>query len=174
MPLLIKAIKPTRLNIPGMQAALEAEAKKAANDLELEFMLSTATWEHQVKFEKLTQVGPKSIEILVDTDDQIYTWVNEGTGLEGPKHKSYRIPKAGYANLAFPSMFRPKSQPGRQTSGGGSSGGPMVFASVIEAHPGIKPRRFDKVIMKRFSPKFRRRMEQAMTNAAKATGHEVK
>jgi hypothetical protein len=165
MPVAFKAIKPTRLNVPGMQAALEVEAKKAANDLELEFMLSTATWEHDVKFEKLTQVGPKSIEILVDTDDEIYRYVNEGT-------RPHRIePKPGNV-LAFPSVFRPKSQPGRQTSGAGFSGGPTRFSMGVN-HPGTKARRFDKTIMKTFTPKFRRRMEQAMTNAAKASGHAM-
>lgn len=152
MPVAVKAIKPTKLLVPAIYAAIEAEAKAAANDLELEFMLTTATWDHQVKFEKLIQVGPKSVEILVDTDDEIYRYVNEGTGIAGPKHKTYRIPRAGYANLAFPSIYHAKSQPGRQTSGGGGSSGPMVYASVIEHHPGMKPRRFDKTIMKRFDP----------------------
>jgi hypothetical protein len=173
MPVAFKAIKPQKLKVPEMYKAIEAEAKAAANDLELEFMLSTATWKHQPKFEKLVQVGPKSVEILVDTDDEIYRYVNEGTGIEGPKHRTYRIPKSGYANLAFPSVFRPKSQPNRQTSGAGYSGGPMAHASVIEHHPGIKPRRFDKVIMKRFNPKFKKRMEDAMKSASEVSGNSM-
>jgi hypothetical protein len=165
MPVAVKPIKPSKLLVPGMYAALEAEAKKAADDLELEFMLSTATWEHEVKFEKLVQVGPKSVEILVDTDDEIYRYVNEGT-------RPHRIEPKGDYPLAFPSVFRPKSQPGRQASGKGYSGGPTVYARGVN-HPGTQARKFDKTIMKTFTPKFRRRMEKAMTDAAKASGHEM-
>jgi hypothetical protein len=165
MPVLVKAIKPTRLKVPEIYQALEAEAKSAANDLELEFMLTTATWEHPVKFEKLIQVGPASVEILVDTDDEIYRYVNEGT-------RAHRINPKTANVLAFPSVFRPKSQPGRQTSGSGFSDGPIVFAAGVD-HPGTEARRFDKVIMKSFTPKYKRRMEKAMQDAAKASGHEM-
>jgi hypothetical protein len=127
--------------------------------------LTTATWKHQVKFEKLTQVGPKSVEVLVDTDDEIYKYVNEGT-------KAHDIIAKNAPTLAFPSLFTPKSQPGRQTSGAGSSGGPTVFTPYVH-HPGTKARGFDKVIMKTFTPKFKRRMEQAMNDAAQASGHEM-
>lgn len=165
MPVAFKAIRPSKLNVPGMYDALEKEAKAAANDLELEFMLSTATWNHQVKFEKLAQVGPNSVQILVDTDDEIYKYVNEGT-------KAHDILPKTASVLAFPSVFRPKSQPNKQTSGPGFSGGPTRFSMGVH-HPGTKARHFDKVIMKRFEPKYRRRMELAMTNAAKASGHEM-
>lgn len=165
MPVAFKAIKPSKLNQPGMIAALQKEAKAAADDLELEFMLSTATWDHEVKFEKLIQVGPKSVEILVDTDDEIYRYVNEGT-------KAHDILPKNANVLAFPSAFRPKSQPGRQTSGAGFKGGPTRFSMGVH-HPGTKARRFDKVIMKRFNPKFKRRMELAMSDAAQASGHEM-
>lgn len=166
MPVAFKAIKPNRLNVPGMQAALEAEAKAAADDLELEFQLSTATWDHDVKFEKIVQIGPDSVQVLVDTDDEIYRYVNEGT-------KPHEIrPKRPGGVLAFPSQFTPKSQPGRQTSGAGSSGGDTIFSAGVH-HPGTKARRFDKTIMSRFSPKYRRRMEKAMKDAAKASGHAM-
>lgn len=165
MPVAFKAIKPQKLEVPAIYKAIEAEAIAAADDLELEFMLSTATWKHQVKFEKLIQVGPKSVEILVDTDDEIYRYVNEGT-------KAHDILPKNASVLAFPSAFRAKSQPGRQTSGAGFSGGPTRFSMGVH-HPGTKARCFDKVIMKRFNPKFKKRMEQAMTNAAKASGHSM-
>jgi len=165
MPVAVKAIKPAKLQVPAIYNAIEAEAKSAADDLELEFMLSTATWEHQVKFEKLIQVGPKSVEILVDTDDEIYGYVNEGT-------KPHDILPKNASVLAFPSIFRPKSQPGRQTSGAGYKGGPTIFSMGVH-HPGTQARRFDKVIMKHFSPKFKKRMEDAMDNAGKASGNSM-
>lgn len=165
MPVAFKAIKPNKLKVPGMVEALEAEAKSAADDLELEFMLSTATWKHNVKFEKIIQVGPDSVQILVDTDDEIYRYVNEGT-------RAHEIWAKKAPVLAFPSIFTPKSQPGRQASGSGGSGGETVFTPYVH-HPGTKARRFDKTIMKTFTPKYKRRMEKAMTEAAKASGHSM-
>lgn len=165
MPVAVKAVKPSKLKNEAIYKAMEAEAKLAANDLELEFMLTTATWKHDVKFEKLIQVGPASVEILVDTDDEIYRYVNEGT-------RAHRIEPKNATVLAFPSLFRPKSEPGKQTSSTGFIGGPTVFSRGVD-HPGTKARRFDKVIMKRFNPKFKKRMEQAMKSAGKASGHSM-
>lgn len=150
-----------------MLAALNKAADDSANDILLDFELTTATWNHQPKFEKLVQVGPDEIAVLVGTDDEIYGYVDKGT-------KPHIIaPKKPGGVLAFPSGYTAKTRPNVASSSNGGSGGDTVFAAYV-LHPGTEARNFDKVIQKDWEKKFKRRMEQAMSEAASASGHEVK
>ena len=79
MAILWKAIRPATLKLDAMRLALLNELRAVGRDIKKDFEATTATWEHEVKFEtliSLTQPGPT---VLVATDDEIYRYVSEGT-----------------------------------------------------------------------------------------------
>ena len=175
--LVIKEIKPARFKDKAFKAALAKAAKKAGKDIKKDFEATTKTWKHKVKFTVVSALDP-NIEVLVGTDDEIYGYVNSGTGLWGPKHSKYPIfagiytGKSNKKALAFPASYKAKTRPRVIGSTGGGSSGPIVIRPYVE-HPGIKPREFDKVIQKKWVSPFKRRMERAMRDAAKASGHSM-
>ena len=162
--IVVKPISPKKLNDAAMQAVFEKAVNEAANDILLDFELTTATWDHKVSFKKEVQIGPNELAVLVGTDDEIYGYVNYGT-------KPHDIIAKGKA-LAFPSGYTAKTQPGRMTSGSGGSFGETIFSPYVR-HPGTAARNFDKTIQKEWVSKFKTRMEQAMRDAAKASDHEI-
>jgi len=160
----VKPIHPSKLNLPAMQQELEDEANSIADDIMLDFLLTTGTWEHDVKFEKIVQVGPDSIEILVDTDDEIYGYVNNGT------RPHVILPKKEGGVLAFPSAYSAKTTPGIASSHAGGSSGETVFAKGV-LHPGTEARKFDEIISKDWEKRFKSRLQEAMKRVAVASGH---
>lgn len=166
MALVVKQIKPLRLKIEAVLNAIESEAMSIADDMLLDFELTTATWNHQVEFEQLVSIGANGdIEIFVGTDDEIYGYVNNGT-------KPHEIRPIRASVLAFPSGYNAKTQPGKMVSRSGGSYGETVFAKRV-MHPGTEARNFDKTITKDWEPKTRRRFEQALKRAVRASGHAI-
>lgn len=156
-----------KYNTAAVRAAIDSEINAVANDMLLDYELTTATWKRDVKFVKDINVTRDKQEILVGTDDEIYGYVDEGTRVGKDK---YPIPKKIGKPLAFPSQFIPKSQSGHMVSGKGYSGGPFVVVKQV-MHPGIKPRKFTKNIQKKWQKLFEKRMDKAMRRAVKASGH---
>ena len=176
----VKEIKPQRLNEQALRNEIAKGLQKVARGMEADFKATTATWKHKVKFTKTVDTKAAPVQILVGTDDEIYTYVNSGTGLWGPKHAKYPIfagiytGKSNKKALSFqwggPGSYKAKTRPGHIGSSPGGPTGPMVAFPFVE-HPGIKPRKFDIVIQKKWEPRFKREMEAAMRRAAKASGH---
>jgi len=75
--------------------------------------------------------------------------------------------------LFFPSQFVPKTQPGIIGSNPGFVGERDTLTPMVN-HPGTEPRNFDKIIQKTWEPKFKRQMEGAMREAARASGHSAR
>ena len=171
--LVIKEIKPARFKEKAFRDAIRKAAKQAGKDIEKDFKKTTKTWSHKPKFETVVAMDP-NVEVLVGTDDEIYGYVSGGTGLWGPKHEKYPIfPKKPGGMLAFPSSYKAKTRPRVIGSTAGGPSGPIMIRPYVE-HPGIKPREFDKVIQKKWESPFKRRMERAMRDAARASGHSIK
>lgn len=166
MPVLAKAIKPKKLDIPAMVKALSDEAEAISKDMLLDFEVTTAGWEHPVLFERIISIGPTSIDILVGTDDEIYTYVDKGT-------RPHLILPVRAKALHFQSGYKAKSVPNVITSN--MNGGPFgddVFSKGV-MHPGTEARNFDETIRKKWEPIFKRRMQAAMKQAAKVSNHEI-
>lgn len=160
-----KAIKPAKLKDEAMRLALLNAMRECGRDIQKDFEKTTATWKHKPKFESLISLTGPGPVVVVGTNDEIYGYVNEGT------REHIIEAKPGHV-LAFPSAFTPKTSPGVLGSSAGSSGGETVFTPYV-LHPGTKARDFDKAIQKLWESKFKTRMEQAMKDAAKASGHEI-
>ena len=134
-------IEALRVKEKDMAAALKGEGEQVARDMQADYRRTTASWSHQVTFEKLVDTqADGSFSALVGTDDRIYGYVDQGT------HGPYPIPKvAGGKMLKFKGGYRAKTTPGRIGSHGGGAFGAFKFRRQV-MHPGIKPRRFTKMI----------------------------
>lgn len=168
--IVVKEIKPERFKDKAFKDAILKAANKYADVLQDDFEKTTETWEHEVEFEKEVDYKPNGPEVLVGTDDEIYGYVNNGT------RKDYPIPKAGPGLLRFQwggkGSYTPKTTPKVIGSKPGGPSGPIVFMRQV-IHPGIEARHFDKEIQRIHEPKFKRAMEQAMSDARKASGHAI-
>jgi hypothetical protein len=166
--IVFRPITPSKkFNTAAVRDAIDSEIEAVANDMLLDFELTTATWEQDVKFEKMIEVKKDRQEIFVGTDNKIYRFVDKGT-----KRHKIRPKKAG-GTLAFPSMFIPKTSPGKMVASFGQSGGDTLFAKEVN-HPGTKPRKFSKNIQKKWIKLFPKRMDKAMKRAVEASGHAYK
>lgn len=160
-----KAINPSKFKNEAFVRAIEAELHRVANDMLLDYELTTATWKHEVKFVKELQVGPNEVAALVGTDDEIYRYVDLGT----KRHKIF--PRRAKA-LAFRSIFVPKTTPGSMVAAKGFVGGDTVYRKYVN-HPGTKARKFTQTIQREWRKKFKRRMETALKNAVTVSGHKA-
>jgi len=158
-----KAIKPKRFKAEAIRQAIEYEAKFIADEVYTDFLLTVSKWSRQPKFDKLVQVGPESVEILVGTDNVIYRYVSEGT-------RPHVIKPTGPWPLRFKGTYKAKTIPGLITSRDGGASGGEVFAMQVY-HPGTEARKFEETIGKKWQPRFKKRMVAALKKGAKATGH---
>lgn len=161
-----KVIKPKKLNRDALRLKLLSAMHESEREILKDFQKTTRTWKRKPKFE--TQVGTKGgPTVLVGTDNPIYKYVDEGT-------KPHKIPRRPGKPLFFQwggkGSYHAKTRPRVIDSSAGFPTGPFrVFKSVN--HPGTKARNFADEIQKRRQPWFKKRMEQAMRDAAKASGH---
>lgn len=166
MPIIFKEIQPKKFKSDAIyKALLEATRKTAANVVK-DYAEGVKTWDHKVKFRVRAKVNPKGgASIEVDTDDEIYAYVHEGTRPHVIKPKRAKA-------LRFQSGHTAKTRPGVIKSGSGGSFGPTVFSRRV-MHPGTKARRFSVPIRKKWQPLFARRMQRALEKGAKGTGHSL-
>ena len=142
-----------------------------------DFQKTTKTWEHDVQFETVISLRQPGPSVLVGTDDEIYGYVNDGTGGKG-KGPTYPIPKVPKVKGALrfrwggKGSYKAKTKPRIIGSAPGGPSGPWVSFKQVQ-HPGTKARKFDEVIEKKWKSAFKTRMEKAMRDAAKASGHGI-
>jgi hypothetical protein len=170
-----KAIKPARFKSEAFTKAITAAANEAAKQIEKDFEATTKTWKHKPKFVKEVDVRTSPVQVLVGTDDEIYRYVDEGTKPH-PIFAGIYTGKSNKKALAFqwggPGSYRAKTSPGVIGSKAGGPTGPMVAFPFVQ-HPGTNPRNFDETIQKKWEPRFKRLMEQAMSAGARGSGHSI-
>jgi hypothetical protein len=142
-------------HMKALPGAVKVGMRKAAEAVKKDFELTVKGWEHPAAF-TIGEQGDGSF--VVGTDDQRWKWIDEGT----PPHVI--APKRGKV-LVFGVGGRPKTTPGRLTSGGGAKGNIVVIRPHVN-HPGTKPRNFTELIMKRWrrgvQPFVRAAIEEAL------------
>lgn len=164
----VKQIKPSRFKDEAFKAAIVAEANRVAQEMVKDFEATTATWEHEVKFEAVVDVDP-NVEVLVGTDDKIYGYVNDGTK---PHPIFARRARALSFQWGGKGSYRAKTRPKVIGSTPGGPTGPQVARPYVQ-HPGTDAREFDTTIEKKWRPRFLRLMEKAMAEAAVASDHAI-
>lgn len=183
------------INIDAVRLELLNALRSEGRAIRQDFKSTTKTWRRKPKFEmkvSLKRGAKAGGYVEVWTDNEIYGYVNHGTGIwsgrgrypirpkvrrrwsaGSPGGKGGRFRKAAKA-LAFPSKSRPKTRPGRLGSGPGGSSGPIVIRKQV-MHPGIRPRRFDVAIRKkdekqgRFQKKLDRAVARGLARANKTS-----
>jgi len=174
--LLFKGVKKTKFDDRGLRARLLAQMNHYVSVLKKDYALTTATWSEPVKFEALEAFSPDGPTVLVGTDNKIFGYVDEGTGLYGKKHAKYRIPKLGNTKakmLVFYTGGSAKTKPNIIGSGSGSKGTVKNVRKTVW-HPGIKPRNFTKILQKKHQPAFKKAMQDVLTKWAKEDASESK
>ena len=175
MTIVVKEIKPARFKSEAFTHAITAAANKAAKDIEKDFKATTKTWKHKPKFIKMVDTKTSPVQVLVATDDEIYGYVSGGTKPH-PIYAGIYTGKSNKKALSFrwggKGSYRAKTRPGVIGSKGGGPSGPMVAFPYVQ-HPGTKARNFDKTIQKKWEPRFKRLIEQAMSIGSKNSGHSI-
>lgn len=170
--LVIKQIKPARLKEDAMRLALLNGMHKTRTEMLKDFEATTETWEHKVKFESAISEALGGPSVNVVTNDEIYNYVNNGTkphpifagiftGLSGKRALSFRNGK-----------YKAKTKVRVIGSTPGGPTGTKIARPYVQ-HPGSEGRHFDEEIQKKFEPRFKRLMEEAMKDAAHASGHAI-
>ena len=165
MPVKFEQIKPDDFDKAAAIKELAEGVKEAGNEIESDFRETTTTWERDVAFRRKDNLRGNTLSTLTDTNDEIYSLVSNGTRPHVIK------PRAG-RRLVFKGTFRAKTLPGVIRARRGGESGDTVIAAVVQ-HPGSEPRNFDKTLKVKHEPLFRRRVQEAMDRAAKASGHAI-
>ena len=131
-----------------------------------DYAATTETWETPVEFDFDIAIDGDSFEAIVGTDNEIYEWVNNGTGQAGGNRGDwYPINPRNAKAIAYQSNFTPKTQPGVLRSRGGGKSGPVdVIRPDGVSHPGIEPRNFDETITAKWQPLFQRRFDRTLAD----------
>lgn len=164
-----KVIKAKKLSSASLRMTLINEMKAVEKEVKRDFQKTTATWEHKVEFDSAIGLKGPGPEMVVGTGDEIYRYVNDGTRAHAIEAGIY-TGKSRAKALRFYSKHRAKTRPRTIASYRGYRGGKVLYRPRVW-HPGTKARQFDKVLQKRWQPRFKRRMEQAMKRAAQRSGH---
>lgn len=123
-----------RLDEKRFKDAIEDALNDAAKQVKAAFEDTVQSWDTPVRFITYS----REYEREVSTSNKIYFWVNDGT-------KKHKITVKGAKALAFRLGGAPKTRAGVLGSGEGNPGGAVAFAKYV-MHPGIKPRKFNKLI----------------------------
>lgn len=165
MAVVFKSVKAGRFKDEVFMKLSEEAAEKTANDMELAFEMTVATWNEKPTFVKLFNFNDNEIEFLIGTDSEIYGYVNNGT-------REHDIFPVSAPVLVFKSGYKAKTMPGVMSAGAGGAYGDNVFAAYTHVK-GIQPRGFEKAISKEFSSIWAGRLSGAMRKARKECGHAI-
>lgn len=139
--------KVTLLNDRVFRAELRAHNQKMAKRMKRSFERTTRTWNHDVRFQQMTEVSGEPAA-MVYTTDPIYGFVSGGTSVRRA--------------LMSPD-YDPKTKPGVLDSFPGAGG--VVYVSRDLNLPGIEAREFPKLVEKEHRRAYRNGVEQAIKRA---------
>jgi len=163
----LKAILPKRANWGPMLREIYGGLNEGADMFRDAFKDATRTWSPSVAYfvekDKVT-LSSRYLKLTVWAEDERLAWVNDGTKRHwvGPKNASV---------LAFPTQYVAKSSPGSLSAKGGFRGGPMGYSKGHYVS-GIKPRKFNEGILKKYGPKFYPIMYRALMRGIAASGQK--
>ena len=139
-----------------IEGALNNALTQTAKAIQVDYRVTTKTWDHQPVFEIKT---PAKFERLIFTTDKIYLFVSGGTRphVIKPKNASMLRFQAGYSAKTSVRVIG--------STAGGSSGRVIYSRGVM--HPGTKARQFPEVIGKKWEREWPRQLDRAMMVIAK-------
>jgi hypothetical protein len=121
--------------------------KREANYVRNQYLKFTSTWEHHPAFMvSRFQWSGDIVQIIVETDDEIFKYIDEGTSIR-------------YATMT--PDFVPKTTPGSLKSGPGAGG--LAYVSRKHPRPGIKARKISELITHNREIKFDQNLGRAVS-----------
>lgn len=159
-----KQIKAKALKQKALRLELLNAMRSAGRAIKKDFDRTTLTWRKRPIFEMIISLrgGP---QVFVYTDNEIYGYVSRGT-------EEHVIVPVDAKALRFRSGYIAKTKPRIIGSFSGGPYGKVVLAAAV-LHPGTEAREFDKVLRRRWQPRFKKRMEKAMRRARQKSGHAI-
>jgi hypothetical protein len=147
----IKPVIPKNLKPFDLDTIIKRIVAEEVVEVRTDYEKTTRTWKKKpvfvIKFEK------DRMSAQVYTTNDIYKFIDEGT--DGPYPITPKRP--GYP-LRFNVPYRAKTSVMQIKSSSGGAGTKTVRAMAVE-HPGIKARKFTKVILRAHRRAFQRRLE---------------
>jgi hypothetical protein len=166
MPVIFKAIEPKKFKIDAFEEELRQAAKVVEQGILKDYKAGVRDWDTKVDFNAETAINPNGgISIAIDTDNEIYTYVHEGTGPHDIRPRNVR-------QLRFQNTYTAKTIPGVIQSRRGGPSGDFVFSGRVR-HPGFPGRFFSKPIKAKWGPFFQRQIDRAFKSAVRKSGHEI-
>lgn len=124
--------------------------------IEVDFNVTTQTWNHKPDFKIEHSVG--KLEWIISTDDIIYKYVSEGT-------KPHTIVPKVAKMLVFYTGGRPKSRVGWIGSNKGARGTKGPVRTMEVHHPGTTARKFAEAIKAKWDLEWPRQLDRAIRAA---------
>jgi hypothetical protein len=131
-------IVPSKKPIPNnltVSRAIQEGLNRAADALKEDFQKTVSTWNDKPTF-LINKYGSPRMSRVVSAKNKIYFFVSEGT-------------RVRYATMT--PNFIAKTAPGRFQAQAGAGG--VAYISKKHPRPGIKARKFDEQLMKRWQDK---------------------
>ncbi len=157
----IKAIKPRKLRIDAFRLESLTGLHDMEGQVKKDFKKTIETWQgDKPKFDSAISLKQPGPTLIVDASGgpekgvKKWNWLNKGTPVR---------------RALMSKDWKSKTRPGLIGSGAGR--GRMLFVSRKLKRPGIKARGWTAALEKKWAPKFRKRMEEAMRIATKKCGH---
>jgi hypothetical protein len=143
-------------NLPGVvDRALQSLAHDEGVPL---FQNTTKTWQHKPTF----TVDKTERGWAINTTDQIYQWVDQGT-------KPHIIAAKNVLLLKFPGPYQPKTKPNVIGSFNGGVGKVWTSKRMVH-HPGTEARNFRDIIMRRLQARAANQVRAALDEASWGMG----
>jgi hypothetical protein len=159
--IVVKAIKPAKLKIDAFRLEFLTGLHDVERQVIADYKKTTATWKgDRPAFQSAISLKQPGPTLVVDASGgnekgvKKWNWLDKGTRVR------YATMSADWQSKTTPRFI-----------GSGAGRGRMLFVSKKHPRPGIKAREWTEEITKVFTPKFKRRMEQAMRDAARKSGH---
>lgn len=124
--------------------ALKDSVYKTASLVQRDLQSTTRTWDHKPGFDiTITQTGNDYV-VTAGTDDKRYEWIDQGTGIYGPKKQAIKPKRSKYFRFRIGGQLKTRSDYIGSFSGTSST----QWVTVTEIK-GIPKRNFIKIIQKR-------------------------
>jgi hypothetical protein len=132
-----------RQRLADWPRVMQYSATEIGRGVRLDFQRTTRSWVRRPEFTVDSAISADGFEVMVGTNDKIYSFVDRGTRAHfiGPKKPGGKL----YFQWGGPGSYVAKSVPGFIGSQAGGPSGPMVTRKFVW-HPGNAPRDFSKLI----------------------------
>lgn len=156
-----KGVKPAKMKQDVYRLEFLTGINDMKKDIKADYAKTTETWKgEKPKFDAAASLQAPGPTLVVDASGgsekgvKKWNWLDKGT-------------KVRYATMS--PDWRSKTRV--RWIGSSTGRGKMLFVNKRKPRPGIKARRWTEELTKRWVPRFKRRMEQAMRDAARKSGH---